>query len=81
MFILHVFNPYFTNVTLRPTFSGMVQTEAQYKFVYMAVQHHIDTVQQRMQVQNNLPPKTFIKEPALKQDRRDCPEDHLDRRI
>ena len=29
--------------------SGMVQTEAQYKFVYMAVQHHIDTVQQRMQ--------------------------------
>ena len=29
--------------------SGMVQTEAQYKFVYRAVQHHIDTVQQRMQ--------------------------------
>ena len=28
----------------------MVQTEAQYKFVYMAVQHHIDTVQQRLQV-------------------------------
>ncbi|XP_076047900.1 tyrosine-protein phosphatase non-receptor type 11-like isoform X2 [Oratosquilla oratoria] len=28
--------------------SGMVQTEAQYKFVYLAVQHHIDTVQQRI---------------------------------
>ncbi|GAB6023095.1 protein tyrosine phosphatase, non-receptor type 11 [Chamberlinius hualienensis] len=29
--------------------SGMVQTEAQYKFVYMAVQHHIDTISQRIQ--------------------------------
>ena len=28
--------------------SGMVQTEAQYKFVYLAVQHYIDTVQQRI---------------------------------
>ncbi|ROT67290.1 putative tyrosine-protein phosphatase corkscrew [Penaeus vannamei] len=28
--------------------SGMVQTEAQYKFVYLAVQHHIETVQQRI---------------------------------
>jgi tyrosine-protein phosphatase non-receptor type 11 len=27
--------------------SGMVQTEAQYKFVYLAVQHHIDTLRQR----------------------------------
>jgi hypothetical protein len=26
----------------------MVQTEAQYKFIYMAVQHYIETVQQRM---------------------------------
>ena len=26
--------------------SGMVQTEAQYKFVYLAVQHHIDTLSQ-----------------------------------
>lgn len=26
----------------------MVQTEAQYKFVYLAVQHHIETVQQRI---------------------------------
>jgi len=28
--------------------SGMVQTEAQYKFVYLAVQHHIDTLAQRI---------------------------------
>ncbi|KAJ1524929.1 hypothetical protein ONE63_009787 [Megalurothrips usitatus] len=27
--------------------SGMVQTEAQYKFVYLAVQHHIETASQR----------------------------------
>ena len=27
--------------------SGLVQTEAQYKFVYLAVQHHIDTLSQR----------------------------------
>ena len=26
--------------------SGLVQTEAQYKFVYLAVQHHIDTINQ-----------------------------------
>ncbi|KAI1283233.1 Tyrosine-protein phosphatase non-receptor type 11 [Halotydeus destructor] len=28
--------------------SGMVQTEAQYQFVYLAVQHYIETVRQRM---------------------------------
>jgi len=28
--------------------SGMVQTEAQYKFVYLAVQHHMDTLSQRL---------------------------------
>jgi len=28
--------------------SGMVQTEAQYKFVYLALQHHIDTIKQRL---------------------------------
>lgn len=28
--------------------SGMVQTEAQYKFVYLAVQHHIETILERM---------------------------------
>lgn len=27
--------------------SGMVQTEAQYKFVYLAVKHYIETVAQR----------------------------------
>lgn len=26
----------------------MVQTEAQYKFVYLAVQHHIETITERM---------------------------------
>lgn len=39
--------------------SGMVQTEAQYKFVYLAVQHHIETVTERMKadqvIGNNLP--------------------------
>ena len=29
----------------------MVQTEAQYKFVYMAVSHHMETVQKRMEAQ------------------------------
>ena len=29
--------------------SGMVQTEAQYRFIYMAVRHYIDTTLQRMQ--------------------------------
>lgn len=28
--------------------SGMVQTEAQYRFVYSAVQHYVETVSQRM---------------------------------
>jgi len=31
--------------------SGMVQTEAQYKFVYLAVQHYIGTVSHRMQAE------------------------------
>ncbi|KAK3921163.1 Tyrosine-protein phosphatase non-receptor type 11 [Frankliniella fusca] len=31
--------------------SGMVQTEAQYKFVYLAVQHHIETASQRKQAE------------------------------
>ncbi len=31
--------------------SGMVQTEAQYKFVYMAVNHYIETLSQRMQAE------------------------------
>lgn len=35
--------------------SGMVQTEAQYKFVYLAVQHYIDTLQQRIQAEQVIP--------------------------
>ncbi|XP_034255910.1 tyrosine-protein phosphatase non-receptor type 11 isoform X2 [Thrips palmi] len=31
--------------------SGMVQTEAQYKFVYLAVQHHIETASHRKQAE------------------------------
>ena len=31
--------------------SGMVQTEAQYRFIYMAVRHYIDTTLQRMQAE------------------------------
>ncbi|KAJ8976208.1 hypothetical protein NQ317_008089 [Molorchus minor] len=30
---------------------GMVQTEAQYKFVYLAVQHHIETITERMKAE------------------------------
>ena len=31
--------------------SGMVQTEAQYKFCYLAVKHHIDTLKTRIQAE------------------------------
>ncbi len=31
--------------------SGMVQTEAQYKFVYMAVMHYMETERQRWQAE------------------------------
>lgn len=31
--------------------SGMVQTEAQYKFVYLSVQHYIETVSTRLQAE------------------------------
>lgn len=31
--------------------SGMVQTEAQYKFVYLAVQHHIETITERIKAE------------------------------
>ena len=34
-------------VQVRAQRSGLVQTEAQYKFVYLAVQHHIETLRQR----------------------------------
>ncbi|XP_029166645.1 tyrosine-protein phosphatase corkscrew isoform X2 [Nylanderia fulva] len=36
---------------IRSQRSGMVQTEAQYKFVYLAVLHYIETVSQRMQAE------------------------------
>ena len=35
--------------------SGMVQTEAQYKFVYLAVRHYIETVSHRMQAEQVRP--------------------------
>jgi tyrosine-protein phosphatase non-receptor type 11 len=31
--------------------SGMVQTEAQYKFVYLAIRHYIETVSRRMEAE------------------------------
>jgi tyrosine-protein phosphatase non-receptor type 11 len=34
--------------TVRSQRSGMVQTELQYKFVYHAVRHYIETLSQRM---------------------------------
>ncbi|KAF2360951.1 PTP type protein phosphatase [Trinorchestia longiramus] len=37
-----------TILLVRSQRSGLVQTEAQYKFVYLAVQDHIDSIQHRM---------------------------------
>ncbi|XP_014665166.1 PREDICTED: tyrosine-protein phosphatase non-receptor type 11-like isoform X2 [Priapulus caudatus] len=37
--------------SIRSQRSGMIQTEAQYKFVYLAIQHYVETVQQRMQAE------------------------------
>jgi len=37
--------------SVREQRSGMVQTEAQYKFVYVSVQHYIETSRQRMQAE------------------------------
>lgn len=34
-------------LNVRSQRSGMVQTEAQYKFVYLAIQHYKETVSQR----------------------------------
>lgn len=41
-----------TTLMVRAKRSGMVQTEAQYKFVYLAVQHYIETLQQRIQAEH-----------------------------
>ena len=37
-----------TILLVRSQRSGLVQTEAQYKFVYLAIQDHIDTMQHRI---------------------------------
>ncbi|XP_035696618.1 tyrosine-protein phosphatase non-receptor type 11-like [Branchiostoma floridae] len=44
---------------MRTQRSGMVQTEAQYKFVYMAVQHHIETVSKRIAAQTKVPGRDY----------------------
>ena len=41
-------NVYLLSNQVRSQRSGLVQTEAQYKFVYLAVQHHIETLSQRL---------------------------------
>lgn len=40
--------------------SGMVQTEAQYRFIYMAVQHYIETLQRRIEEEQVCSRKHFI---------------------
>ena len=40
-----------TILLVRNQRSGMVQTEAQYRFVYIAVSNHIETIQQRIKAE------------------------------
>lgn len=48
--------------------SGMVQTEAQYRFIYMAVQHYIETLQRRIeeeQVRRHLASRLCVSPPSV----------------
>lgn len=45
-----------TIYNVRSQRSGMVQTEAQYKFVYLAIQHYISILQQHILAQQVLNP-------------------------
>ena len=40
--------------------SGMVQTEAQYRFIYMAVQHYIETLQRRIEEEQVCSRRRFL---------------------
>lgn len=48
----------------------MVQTEAQYRFIYMAVQHYIETLQRRIEEEQvrltKLPPRSLLSSVTLK---------------
>jgi tyrosine-protein phosphatase non-receptor type 11 len=48
-----------TILSLRSQRSGMVQTEAQYKFIYMALAYHIQTLKARNRVADNYDNRTY----------------------